>query len=597
MQEIIKQYEIVENLIEKNGLTLQHIEIIYGLADISINQKDNRECGLKLSARAKELLEKLIFDKVGADVWKLDEVCKANKVQVEELDLYWKIIKLETYDNFESFVLYMEKNRQFAKKFYLPRRKTLKVVVEDLMDLENRIIKFYGLSMPSRVGKSTICIFFLAWISLKRPNSHSAMGGHSGILAKGFYKELMNLFSTEEYTFAELFEYWHPGHVVVRDKSADEFTITLDQPDRFATITCRGIDGTWTGAVDVSKDGFLYVDDLVRDREHSLSPNRMENTFQEYLNKMVDRKNDGARELMVGTLWNVLDPLERMRKMYDGNPEYRFRKIPALNEDDESNFDYEINGFSTEYYRDMREKLDKAEWEAKFQQRPFVREGILFESDELRYFNGILPELDHRIVAVTDVALGGGDSLSMPIGAEYENGDVYIFDWVFNKGKKEITLPIVVGKIIGNEIRETRFEANQGGDLYCDKVSEMLQKQGYKCSCTHKRAPNKMDKKAKIIAYSGDVKRKFIFLQSKSPTQEEKELDAKNGIVRYYRNKEYQKAMDEFTTFVTIGDNTHDDAVDGITQLMMFIENPNNTAKVEATTNPFRTGGGYYNGY
>lgn len=597
MQEIKKQYDIVENLISQNGATMQHIEIIYGLADISINEKENKEYGLKLSARAKELVEKLILDKVGADVWKLDEYCKANKVQVEELDLYWKIIKLETYDNFESFVLYMEKNRQFAKKFYLPRRKTLKVVVEDLMDLENRIIKFYGLSMPSRVGKSTICIFFLAWISLKRPNSHSAMGGHSGILAKGFYKELMNLFSTEEYTFAELFEYWHPGHVVVRDKSADEFTITLDQPDRFATITCRGIDGTWTGAVDVSKDGFLYVDDLVRDREHSLSPNRMENTFQEYLNKMVDRKNDGARELMVGTLWNVLDPLERMRKMYDGNPEYRFRKIPALNEDDESNFDYEINGFSTEYYRDMREKLDKAEWEAKFQQRPFVREGILFESDELRYFNGILPELDHRIVSVTDVALGGGDSLSMPIGAEYENGDVYIFDWVFNKGKKEITLPIVVGKIIGNEIRETRFEANQGGDLYCDKVSEMLQKQGYKCSCTHKRAPNKMDKKAKIIAYSGDVKRRFIFLQSKLPTQEEKELDAKNGIVRYYRNKEYQKAMDEFTTFVTIGDNTHDDAVDGITQLMMFIENPNNTAKVEATTNPFRTGGGYYNGY
>lgn len=597
MQEVKKQYQLVENLISQNGATMQHIEIIYGLADISINQKNDKEYGLKLSARAKELLEKLIFDKVGADVWQLDEYCRQNNVEVPELDLFWKIILLETYDNFESFIFYMEKKRPFGKKFYLPRRKTLRVVAQDLMDLENRIIKFYGLSMPSRVGKSTICIFFLAWIALKRPNSHSAMGGHSGILAKGFYKELMNLFSTEEYTFTELFQYWHPGHIVLRDKSADEFTITLDQPDRFATITCRGIDGTWTGAVDVSSDGFLYVDDLVRDREHSLSPTRMENTFQEYLNKMVDRKNDGARELMVGTLWNVLDPLERMRKLYEGNPQYRFRKIPALNEDDESNFDYKINGFSTEYYRDMRERLDNAEWEAKFQQKPFVREGILFESDELRYFNGILPDLDHRIVAVTDVALGGGDSLSMPIGAEYENGDVYIFDWVFNKGKKEITLPIVVGKIIGNQIRETRFEANQGGDLYCDKVSEMLQEQGYKCSCTHKKAPNKMDKKSKIIAYSGDVKRRFIFLQSKLPTQEEKELDAKNGIVRYYRTKEYQKAMEEFTTFVTIGDNTHDDAVDGITQLMMFIENPNNTATVQAIHNPFRTGGSTYYGY
>ena len=77
MQEIKKQYDIVENLISQNGATMQHLEIIYGLADISINQKNHVKYGLKLSARAKELLEKLIFDKVGADVWKLDEVCKS----------------------------------------------------------------------------------------------------------------------------------------------------------------------------------------------------------------------------------------------------------------------------------------------------------------------------------------------------------------------------------------------------------------------------------------------------------------------------------------------------------------------------------------
>lgn len=72
----------------------------------------------------------------------------------------------------------------------------------------------------------------------------------------------------------------HPGKTMLRDKSADEFTITLGSPDRFSTAVCRGIDGTWTGAVDISFDGYLYVDDLIRDREHSLSPTRMENTFQ-----------------------------------------------------------------------------------------------------------------------------------------------------------------------------------------------------------------------------------------------------------------------------------------------------------------------------
>ena len=443
---------------------------------------------------------------------------------------------------------------------------------------------------------STVCIFFLAWIAYKRPNSHSAMGGHSGILAKGFYKELLNLITTPEYTFKELFDYLHPEYAnkpFPTDKSADEFTITLGDPDRFATITCRGIDGTWTGAIDVSEDGYLYVDDLVRDREHSLSPQRMNNTFQEYLNKMVDRKNDGARELMVGTLWNVLDPLEQIRNKEKDNPYYVFRKIPALNENGESNFAYKIHGFSTKYYLDMKARLDPAEWAAKFMQEPYVREGILFKPGELRYFNGILPEGDHRIIAVVDVALGGGDYLSMPVGAEYGNGDVYIFDWVYNKGVKEVTAPLVAGRIMGNGIRQTRFEANQGGDLYCDFIDELLRKQNYKCSCTHKRASNKMEKEQKIIAYSGDIKRNYVFLKKRKPTQEEMDSDASLGIKRYYRSDEYEEAMDWLTHYVTIGKNEHDDAPDSLTQLEIFREG-NGIATAEATTNPFRS---IYGGY
>lgn len=593
-KELINTVNQYDNFIKTHLVDEPVISAYVEACKVAINGEKDIEYGLQLTKRSKGIIEQFCMKQTGGTIWDLEKYAQDHNTPYDLIDKYYELLKLESYYNFESFMYYMERKRNWSKRFYYPRRKTLKVVVNDLEDLENRKIKFYGLSMPSRVGKSTICIFFLAWVAMRRPNSHSAMGGHSGILAKGFYKELMNLFSTEEYTFDELFFFWNPEYAnktLVTDKSADEFTITLGDPDRFATVTCRGIDGTWTGAVDVSKDGYLYVDDLVRDREHSLSPTRMENTYQEYLNKMVDRKNDGARELMVGTLWNVLDPLERLRKSYDGNPEYRFRRIPALDENDESNFDYEINGFSTEYYRDMREKLDKAEWEAKFMQRPFVREGLLFPTDELRYFNGILPDGDFRRIGVVDVAWGGGDSLSMPIGAEYDNGDVYIYDWVFNKGAKEVTLPLVVGRIIGNGIRQTRFEGNTGGELYCQYVDERLQDQKYKCSCTSRKAPNKVEKLSKIIAYSGDIKRKFIFLESKKVTQDQLQKDAELGVVRYRRNDEYQAAMDELTMFVSIGENKHDDAADGLTQLEMFIENPNNLATATATTNPFRTGG------
>ena len=474
--------------------------------------------------------------------------------------LYWRsTLQLSRY-SFVDYLEYMEKNRPFEKKFWLPRKDTLIVVAQDLQDLEDGKYKFYGLSLPPRVGKSTIVIFFLSWVIGRRPNSHNAMSGHSGMLADGFYTEVLNLTNTEEYTFAEIFP-----DCKLESKHADKNEANFGAPDRFPTLTCRGIDGTWTGAVDISSDGYLYVDDLVRDRTESLSPRRLEARYQDYLNVLVDRKNDGSREIMVGTRWNVMDPLGRVEKQFKDDPAYLFRKIPALNDDGESNFNYKVKGFSTQYYLDIKARLDPNEWMAKYQQKPFVREGLLFEPDALRYYNGILPAGDHRVIAACDVAWGGGDSLSMPVGYEYPNGDLYVTDWVFNKGTKEVTIPIVVGKIMANGIRQICFEANNGGDMYCAKVDEELRKQNYKCSCSYRRAPGTMEKMQKMIAYSDDVKRRFIF------------LDEAN------RSKEYQEAMDEFCITVTIGKNEHDDAADGITQLAMASEGVG-LAKVEAVS-------------
>lgn len=427
---------------------------------------------------------------------------------------------------------------------------------------------------------SSVIVFFLTWIMGKRPWSHNAIGTHSGILAKHFYKEILKIIDTDEYCFAEIFpDVLGRTNKVIKEQSADEFTIQLYESGDFPTITCRGIDGTWTGAVDISSDGYLVVDDLVRDRQHSLSPRRMEDTFQEYLNKMVDRKNDGAKELMIGTLWSVIDPLMRIEAEHSGDDRYCFLKIPALDPaTDESNFQYEVKGFSTQYYREMRDRLDSAEWMAKFQQDPFVREGLLYPHDELTFFNGVLPDGDSRVVAVVDVAWGGGDALSMPIGREYEDGKVYIFDWIFNRGPKETTIPLVVAGIMDNEIRQCQFEGNVGGAMYSSYVDERLSEYDYKCSCTEKKAPNKMSKMEKIVAYAGDVKRKFVFLDTNGHIDKSAKEDTAD-VVRYRRSAEYQAAMDELAMFVTVGKNEHDDAADSLTQLSMFIEQPNTRRK------------------
>lgn len=572
-QSLISTVDSYENYIEKNGIDESVMDAYIEASEVAIKTEKDIQYGLQLTKRCKEIIERFCVEHSGVGIWDLEKYAQDNDEEYPLIDKWYKTLKTESYYDFESFMFYMERKRHYSKRFYFPRRHTLKIVVNDLQDLENRIIKFYGLSMPSRVGKSTICIFFLAWVSLRRPNSHSAMGGHSGILAKGFYKELMNLFTTEEYTFSELFYFWNPEYAnkpLVTDKSADEFTITLGNPDRFATVTCRGIDGTWTGAVDVSKDGYLYVDDLVRDREHSLSPMRMENTYQEYLNKMVDRKNDGARELMVGTLWNVLDPLERMRKQYENDPQYRFRRIPALDENDESNFDYEINGFSTAYYRDMREKLDKAEWMAKFMQKPYVREGLLFPDNELRFFNGDfnqeLENKERKVIALCDPAFGGADNLSMPVCADFGGKQKYIIDWVYKKGTQAVTVPLVVAAIKKHYITELHIEQNAGGKLITDSIKAEMKKQNvYFCRIIPYYANTKLPKEEKIKGYSDRVKEIFIFLISR-------QYLAIDDRPTYIRTQMYQDAMDEFTMYTSEGKNPHDDASDSITQLAIVID-------------------------
>ena len=584
-KEIISAIQSYENYISRHGISEEVIDAYVQATNTAIIGEKDIEYGLNVSARAKELIEQFVKQRTGGDIWELEKYQQTNGTTYDLVDKYYDVLKLESYERFESFIYYMERKRSYVKRFYQPRRKTLKTVVEDLQSLEDSgSQKFFGLSLPSRTGKSTVCIFFLAWIAMKRPNSHSAMGGHSGILAKGFYKELLNFMTAEDYTFQELFTFWHKKYEnkpFPTDKSADEFTITLGDPDRFATITCRGIDGTWTGAVDVSSDGYLYVDDLVRDREHSLSPQRMENTFQEYLNKMVDRKNDGAKELMVGTLWNVLDPLQRLSVMYGQDSSYVFRRIPALNENDESNFDYEINGFSTQYYRDMREKLNNAEWMAKFQQHPYVREGLLFHAEELMYSDGIIPEGTWIVTALCDPAFGGADSLSMPVKLKHkETGRQTIIDWIFKKGTQNITIPLVADAIIRNVITELRIEKNSGGGLYADNLKKELERRNcHHCRIILFNAPNRMDKMERIKAYSDYVKDNYYFLTETRylPAPQD---DKENGIKRFRRSEMYNNAMNELHMITSEGKNPHDDSADSITNMAMNDEKEKHTTVI-----------------
>lgn len=465
------------------------------------------------------------------------------------------------YD-FDAYLRYVESNRPLDKMFYLPRRHVLKVLVDDLQDLADNKLDFLGISLPPRVGKSTLCIFFMTWIMGRNPDAASVMSGHSDKLTDGFYRELLSILNDKEtYLWSDVF----PEAKVV-DTSAKNETIDLNRKKRFPTMTCRSIGGTLTGAVEIGTGGVLYCDDLIEDLEESLNPLRLQAKYDAYLNQLKDRKKLGALELMVGTRWNVIDPLGRIQEQYAGNDRYRFRVIPALNDNNESNFNYKFGlGFDSAYYLDMKSSIDDATWNAKYMGTPYIREGLLLPEDELLTYNGVLPDGEPEKIAVCDVAWGGGDSLAMPIAYKYGE-DVYIHDVIFNQGDKTVTYPVVIGRLKQHALQRARFEANNGGAEYADHVDEELRKSGYRMNITSRKAPNTQSKLARIIQFAPDIK-KFYFRDDK------------------HRNKEYRAFMREVTTFVQTGKNLHDDACDSLAQLADELYHGG--TKVEVFQRPF----------
>ena len=204
---------------------------------------------------------------------------------------------------------------------------------------------------------------------------------------------------------------------------------------------------------------------------------------------MITRAKETAKVMWIGTRWSVKDPIGVRIEMLQNDPRftslrYKIRNIPALNENDESNFEYDYNvGFSTEYYKRRRASFenfgDNASWEAQYQGSPIERSGMVFAPESLTYYDELPKDKEgktlppDRIYAVVDVAFNGSDFLSMPVGYQY--GDIiYIEDWVFDNGNKSKTQPKVLQSLVRNQVSSCYFEANNGGEFYADEIKKAL---------------------------------------------------------------------------------------------------------------------------
>ena len=466
--------------------------------------------------------------------------------------------------NFDAYLQFCEWNREPQKKFYMPRRKVLKQVVDAMQALADDTLDLLAISMPPGTGKSTLAIFFLTWLAGKYPDAPILTGSHSNSWVRGAYDECLRIMDKSgEYLWHEVFE-----NVKVTNTNAKDCRIDLNDRKRFETLEFTSI-GTGNAGL-YRAQTLLYCDDLVSGIEVAMSKERLDKLWEIYNTDLRQRKI-GARckELHIATRWSVWDVLGRLEMEYADNPRAKFITLPALDLNDESNFDYPYGiGFTTQFYHEQREIMDDVNWRALYMNQPIERFGLLYNADELRrYFE--LPDGDpDAIIAVCDTKTKGSDYCVMPVVYQY-NMDFYIDAVICDNSNPDAVEPRLASLLTERNVQLARFESNQAGGKIAEKIQGMVKEMGGRAKLTTKYTT--ANKETRII-----VAQPFIL---------EHCLFKDDSVIR--QDREYKRFLQFMCGYTTAGRNNHDDVPDALAMLAEFIQSSYGMNKVEIVKRPF----------
>ena len=469
---------------------------------------------------------------------------------IKALELYNKTLIYDAPVNFDCFMRALERNRPMKEQFWLPRRKKLMPVCNHLQAMEDGNLDELFLSCPPRVGKTTMMVMFLLWVMGRNSERSNLYCSFTNKPVDTFYDGVLEILQDPTtYAYNDIF----PSSKLVGTNAKDT-TVDLDRKKRYHSFTGRPIGGSLNGSCDCN--GYLVADDLCEGIEEALSPDRMHSLWTKVDNNLIPRAKEGAKRLWIGTRWSIIDPQGIRLDILQNEPKYadvkwEYVNTPALNENEESNFDYDYGvGFSTNFYQMRRASFernnDMASWLAQYQGSPIERSGLVFEPDQLRYYNGVLPDAEpDRVFVAIDPAYGGGDFTAAPVVYQYGD-DLYIVDVVYDDGEKNVTQPQIVNAIKKYGVQAVKVEGTKMTASYGQEIDRMLRENDIR-----------VNMQINTSHFTGTGKRQRIF--DKAPEIRERMIFLEDGK----RSKAYQLFMNNIFAFTISGKQAkHDDAPD-----------------------------------
>lgn len=488
----------------------------------------------------------------------------SSEEEVKELyGLHKRVLLAAARYDFDSYLLYVEWNREPKKKFYPPRRKVLKQVVDALQELADDKLDLLAVSLPPGSGKTTLAIFYLTWLGGRIPNEPMLTGSHSNSFVRGVYDECLRIFDANgDYLWHDVFP-----EIQVSNTNAKDCRIDLDKRQRFETLEFTSI-GTGNAGL-YRAATLLYCDDLVSGIEVALSKERLDKLWETYTTDLRQRKiGDHCKELHIATRWSVHDVIGRLEREYMDSDRAKFIVVPAMDENDESNFDYAYGvGFSTKFYREQRGIMDDVSWRALYMNEPIEREGLVYSPDELRRYFDLPKEDADAVIGICDTKDKGADYAFLPVAYVYGQ-DYYIDDCVCDNGLPNIVDARLVEILVRDKVKSCRFESNSAGRRVAEKIQEEVKKKNGITHITTKFTT--ANKETKIIVNSAWVKEHCLFKDTSL----------------YQRKSDYGKMMDMLCSYTVAGKNKHDDVPDGMAMLAEYAQSLSGQ-KVEVFKRPW----------
>lgn len=579
MSELENLISDCEKYITRNGID-ENIIQCYIETCYAAQEEKKIEIMSECTKRTKNIINQFCKNQFNVDVWGLEKISQDKEMgSIELVDQVYEMLLMEAHYKFESFMLYMEKNRPVEERFYQNRINPLREVTLLIQDLYDDKLDEGMVFCPGRIGKTQIVKMGNLWFGSNRPERANLYSAYSDKITGGFYDGTKEMITDPTYTYNEIY----PDNKIDGLTDGKDLTIDINRKKTYPTFTMRSIYGTLNGACDC--DGLGIYDDLFSGIDEALSENRQTTVWGKFDNNFMPRIKPGKAKLIgIGTRWAPKDVQGRRLDLLLNDPEYagiRHREIiiPALNENGESNFDYPYNlGFTTlDYKRRMssfENNDDMASWLAQYQQEPIERKGQIFNIDNMDFYNpneieGIRPD---RIFAANDPAYGGGDFVSMPICYEI-NGDHYITDAVYNDGDKEVTIPEVTSRMedhldkFKNKTAEVHFEETKSTYGYRMECEKIWNADGYPINVTHDPADNQTAKMDRIKNHAPEI-RKLKFINPK------------------FQKKEYKKYFQNVISCTYEGKMKHDDGIDSTAQLCDMIYSPKKARKTVIIPSP-----------